>query len=214
MQTVQLNARLRVATGKGAARRLRREGFVPGVFYGPKVAATPIAFGLKEFRDGMSGHEGAALVELRSEAQDINGRVALVKDLQHDALTGRVLHADLYEVDMRQTVRVPMPLHFVGKPKGVVRGGVLQPIVREVEVECLPGDIPEFLEVDVSGLDLQESLHISELTLPDGVVATFEEDIALVMVAPPSTEEAPTEAEAEEAEPAVAADAAEKPAED
>lgn len=197
MQTVNLNARLRAETGKGAARRLRRDGLVPAVFYGPKATPTAIAFGAKEFTDRMVGHEGATLVQFHSEAAQIHGKVVLIKDTQHDALSGRVTHADFYEVDMRETVRVPVALHFVGKPAAVVLGGVLQPIAREIEVECLPGDIPEFIEVDVSALGLQESIHVSEIVLPAGISVPFEDDFAVVTITAPSTEAEPA-AEAEE----------------
>lgn len=191
MQSVNLTTHLRADVGKGAARRLRREGMVPGVFYGPKSPPTAIAFGAKEFSERLVSHEGATLIQLKSDARELDGRVALVKDLQQDALSGAVLHADLYEVDLQKTIRVPVPLHFVGKPAALVHGGILQPIVREIEVDCLPGDIPEFLEVDVSGLDLQDSIHISQLALPAGITVSFDDDFALVTIAAPSGEAAP-----------------------
>ena len=89
-----------------------------------------------------------------------------------------------------------MPLHFVGKAAGVVRGGILQPIVREIEVECLPLDIPEFFNVDVSALDIGDSIHIEELPMPEGVTVVSEYNLALVAVVPPTVEEAPTPAAA------------------
>jgi large subunit ribosomal protein L25 len=107
-----------------------------------------------------------------------------------------------------------VPLHFIGKAVGVVRGGILQPVVREIEVECLPMDIPEFFDVEVSALDIGDSLHVAELTMPEGVTAASETDLTLVTVVPPSIEEAPTPAEAapaavEGAEAAPAAEGAE-----
>jgi len=89
-----------------------------------------------------------------------------------------------------------VPLHFIGKAEGVVRGGILQPIVREIEVECLPLDIPAFFDVDVSALDIGDSVHIEELTMPEGVTAVFESNLALVAVVPPTVEEAPAAAAA------------------
>lgn len=190
MQTVNLTTQLRSGRGKGAARRLRTTGQVPAVFYGPRSEAVAISFGAKEFAERVASHERAPLIQFESASAEIHGRVVLVKDLQQDVLSGAVKHADLYEVDMQKSIRVPVPLHFVGKPAGVVRGGILQPIIREVEVECLPGDIPEFIEVDVSGLDLQESVHVSQLTLPAGTTAHFEDDFAVVTIVAPSGEAA------------------------
>jgi large subunit ribosomal protein L25 len=85
-----------------------------------------------------------------------------------------------------------VPLHFVGKAVGVVRGGILQPIVREIEVECLPMDIPEFFNVEVSALDIGDAVHIEDLQVPEDVAAIYETNFALVTVVPPSVEEAPT----------------------
>jgi len=89
-----------------------------------------------------------------------------------------------------------VPLHFVGKAVGVVRGGILQPIVREIEVECLPLDIPDFFNVEVSDLDIGDSAHIEDLTIPEGIKAIYESNLALVAVVPPTVEEAPTPAAA------------------
>jgi large subunit ribosomal protein L25 len=102
-----------------------------------------------------------------------------------------VIHADLYEVDLSAKIAVRVPLRFIGKAAGVVRGGILQPIVREIEVECLPLDIPEFFNVDVSELDIGDSVHVEELTMPEGVTALFDSNFALVTVVTPTVEEAP-----------------------
>ena len=99
-----------------------------------------------------------------------------------------------YNLTAKITVHVP--LHFVGKAAGVVRGGILQPIVREIEVECLPLDIPEYFDVDVSALDIGDSVHIEDLAIPEGVTALYESNLPLVSVVPPTVEEAPTPAAA------------------
>ena len=151
--------------------------------------------------------EGSHLIRIKSESPLLADKVALVKELQFHPVTGEVLHADFYEVDLSAKIRVKVPLHFVGKAAGVVRGGILQPIVREVEVECLPMDIPEFFNVEVSELDIGDSLHVTGLAMPEGVVAASESDLTLVTVVPPSIEEAPTPVEA----PVVAVEGAEAP---
>jgi large subunit ribosomal protein L25 len=105
---------------------------------------------------------------------------------------------------------VRVPLHFVGKAAGVVRGGILQPIVREIEVECLPMDIPEFFNVEVSALDIGDSVHIEELPMPEGVTVVSESNLALVAVVPPTVEEAPTPAAVPAEAPVVAPEAPEE----
>src|SRR5262249_13359222 len=114
--------------------------------------------------------------------------------------TDDVLHVDFLEVDLTERLTVSVPLHFVGKAAGVVTGGILQPIVREVEVECLPTEIPEFIDVDVSALVIHEAVHLSDLKLPEGVPAGGDGAQPLVTVLPPTVEEAKP-AEAAEAAP-------------
>jgi large subunit ribosomal protein L25 len=149
------------------------------------------------------------LVRLKSAAATLADKVALVKEMQYHPITGEVIHTDLYEVDLTAKIQVNVPLHFVGKAVGVVRGGILQPIVREIEVECLPLDIPQFFNVEVSDLDIGDAVHIEDMQMPENVTAIYESNFALVTVVPPTVEEAPTAAAAP-AEGAVAAPAAEE----
>ena len=140
----------------------------------------------------MAGLEVSHLVRLKSGSAALAAKVALVKEMQYHPISGDVIHTDLYEVDLTATIQVRVPLHFVGKAVGVVRGGILQPIVREIEVECLPMDIPEFFNVEVSALDIGDAVHVEDLQMPEGVTAIYETNFALVTVVPPSVEEAPT----------------------
>lgn len=206
METVEIQIEPRESDGKGAARRARRDGKLPGVFYGPKTKAVPLVVDRKEFTSRVADLEGSHLIRIKSASPALADKVALVKELQYHPVTGEIVHADLYEVDLTAKIRVKVPLHFVGKAAGVVRGGILQPVVREIEVECLPMDIPEFFDVEVSALDIGDSVHVAELTMPAGVTAASESDLTLVTVVPPSIEEAPTPAEA--AAPAEGAEAA------
>jgi large subunit ribosomal protein L25 len=126
--------------------------------------------------------------------------------MQYHPISGEVIHADLYEVDLTVKINVQVPLRFTGKAAGVVRGGILQPIVREIDVECLPLDIPESFNVDVSALDIGDAIHVEDLPMPEGVTAIYESNFALVTVVTPTVEEAPAAAAA--AETAVAETAA------
>jgi len=203
MESVELQAEPRSTGGKGPARRMRRAGKAPAVFYGPKRPATKIAIDAKEFLQKISALEGSHLIRFQSTAAEVADKVALVKDAQYHPVTGAVLHADFYEVDMTQKLRVRVPLHFTGKAVGVSLGGILQPVQRDVEVECLPGDIPEFINVDVTGLNIHDAVHVSQLQAPDGVTVCYETDGTLVTVLPPTVEEVKVE-EAAAAEGATA----------
>lgn len=208
METVEIQIEPRETGTKGKAKRLRREGKLPGVFYGPKAQTVPLEVDRKDFLTRVADLEGSHLIRIKSGSPLLADKVALVKEMQFHPVTGEVVHADFYEVDLSAKIRVKVPLHFVGKAAGVVRGGILQPVVREVEVECLPMDIPEFFNVEVSELDIGDSLHVTELTMPEGVTAASESDLTLVTVVPPSIEEAPTPVEA----PVAVVEGAEAPA--
>jgi len=203
METVELEADLRTDGGKGPARRLRRGGKVPAVFYGPKRTATLITINAKQFLQRVAALEGSHLIRFNSPADEVGNKVALVKEAQYHPVTGAVLHADFYEVDMAAKLRVRVPLHFTGKAVGVALGGILQPVQRDVEVECLPSDIPEFINVDVSTLEIHDAIHVSQLQAPAGVSVLYDADATLVTVLPPTVEEvktaeaAPTEAAGE-----------------
>jgi large subunit ribosomal protein L25 len=216
LETLEIQVDARDKRRKRDAKRLLRSGKIPAILYGPKTAAVALELDKRDFSSRVAGLEGSHLVRLKSASAVLADKVALVKDMQYHPINGDVIHADLYEVDLSARITVNVPLHFVGKAAGVVRGGILQPIVREIEVECLPLDIPGFFDVDVSGLDIGDSVHIEELTMPEGVTAVYESNMALVAVVPPTVEEAPiaAAAPAEGAEVAVAAPDAKKESEE
>ena len=192
METLEIQADNREVGSKNVARRLRQSGKIPGILYGPKTQPVPLELNRKDFSSRIAGLEGSHLVRLKSASPTLADKVALVKEVQLHPITGDVVHTDLYEVDLTAKIQVHVPLHFVGKAAGVVRGGILQPVVREIEVECLPMDIPEFFNVDVSELDIGDSVHVQDLPMPEGVAAIYESNFALVTVATPTVEEAPT----------------------
>jgi large subunit ribosomal protein L25 len=209
LETLEIQVDAREAGSKHKARRLRRGGKIPGILYGPKTQPVPLEIDTKDFSSRVADLEGSHLVRLKSTSSALADRVALVKEVQYHPITGEVVHTDLYEVDLTARIQVRVPLHFVGKAEGVVRGGILQPVVREIEVECLPLDIPEFFNVEVSGLDIGDSIHVEDLPMPAGVTAIYESNLALVTVVPPTVEEAPIPAPAA-AEAAVAGAAPEE----
>ena len=196
METLEISADAREKKNKRDAKRLLRNGKIPAILYGPKMQPVALEFNKREFSSRIAGLEGSHLVRLKSSAATLADKVALVKDMQYHPISGDVIHADLYEVDLTAKIVVNVPLHFVGKAAGVVRGGILQPIIREIEVECLPLDIPAYFDVDVSALDIGDSVHIEDLPMSEGVTAIYESNLALVAVVPPTVEEAPAAAAA------------------
>lgn len=203
METLEIQANARAAGGKNHARRLRRSGKIPAVLYGPKTQAVALELDKKDFSTRVALLQGSHLVRLKSLVPELAEKVALVKEMQFHPISGDVTHADLYEVDLAAKIQVQVPLRFVGKAAGVTRGGILQPIVREVEVECLPMDIPGFFNVDVSALDIGDSIHVEEIQMPADVTLVFESNFAVVTVVTPTVEEAPAAAAPAEGEVAV-----------
>jgi large subunit ribosomal protein L25 len=206
METVEITIERRADHGKGAARKLRRAGKVPGVLYGPKRKTTSIVVDAGEIERKLTHLEGSHLIRLLHAGREpeLHERMVLLREMQRHPVTGAVLHTDFYEVDLTERLTVSVPLHFVGKAAGVVEGGILQPLLREVEVECLPTEIPEFIAVDVTHLGIHEAVHVGELTLPAGVTPIADRAQPVVTVLPP-TVEAPKAAEAAEATPEGAA---------
>jgi large subunit ribosomal protein L25 len=222
MEIVSVTVETRAASGKGSARRVRASGKVPAVFYGPNQhEAIPLQMEEKEFAKKIAVLEGSALIQFESMAPELKSRMVLLREVQSHPVSGAVLHADFYEVDLTKKLEVTVALHFTGKPVGVEAGGILQPIVREITVKCLPTEIPAFIEVDVSALGIHDSIHVEEIQLPAGVEPVYETNFTVVTVSPPTVEEvkveaapegevvegapAPTEGAAPAAEPAEAA---------
>ncbi len=213
MEEIALTVEPRTERGKGPARRARAAGAIPGIFYGPSTETIPFTVSGKEFATHVGSLEGSHLIRLESSAPELQRRVALLREVQTHPVTGTILHVDLYEVDLTQRLTATVPLRFVGRARGVAEGGILQPILREIEVECLPTDIPTFVEVDVTNLAIHDAVHLAEIQLPANVSAVFETNDAVVTVLPPTVEEvkvteavegaavegaAPTEAEGKE----------------
>lgn len=191
METIDVPIEPREAGSKRAAGRLRREGKLPGVFYGHKTDPVPLQVSRKELSDRIAELEGSHIIRMKSTSALLEDKVALIKEVQIHPVTGDIVHLDLYEVDLTQKISVKVPFHFVGKAQGVVKGGILQPVVREIEVECLPIDIPEFLDVDVSSLEIGQSLHVSDMQAPKDVLITSDSGTTIVTVVSPTVEEAP-----------------------
>lgn len=200
METIDITVERRGEFRKGPARRLRAAGKVPAIVYGPKRQTLAVSISALEYERKLAHLEGTHLVRLVSEGDgDLHDRVVLVREAQEHPVTGVLLHADLYEVDLTARIEVNVPLHFVGKAVGVVGGGILQPVVRALRVECLPTEIPEFIEIDVTPLGIHDALHVRDLRLPEGTKSMVDAGQTVVTVVAPTMEEAPVAAAATEA---------------
>ena len=200
---------LRESVGKGPARKLRATGRIPGVYYGRgrshSISLDPGALDrlLTSSSAGLN-----TLIDLVGGGE-LDGVQVLVKELQRDPVRGNLLHADLYAVDLQKAVHVSVPIHLTGTPTGVsLGGGILDQNMREIELECLPTAIPEEISIDVSELDLGQSLHIRDLTLPGGVTLLSDADLSIASVVAPAAAEEEA-APVEEGVEGEAADAAE-----
>jgi large subunit ribosomal protein L25 len=204
METVELACEPRGTRPKGLVKRMRREGRVPGVLYGNKSAATAIAVPGAELKARVQAAARERLIRLKSGAAELDGKHVIVKAVQRTPVEGHLLHVDLYEVDLSKPLRVAIPLKFVGRAAGIVDGGILQPLEREVEVECLPLEIPAAIEVDVTPLKVHDVLHVSAIKFEGNVKPIFDTDYPVVTVLPPTVAEAPVAAAAVEGEAAPA----------
>ena len=192
-----LEATTRDSFGKNEARRTRRSGFVPGVLYGGDGRqATPISVEPRALLKILHSESGAnTLISLKLPGTG-DTRV-LVKEYQLDPITHQLLHADFYRVAMDRVIQVTIPVIVRGEPKGVKQqGGILEFIRREIEIECLPGDTPEHVEVDVSELMLHQGVRVRDLPTSPKWKALSEPEMMLVHVIMPKAEEAPAPAEA------------------
>jgi large subunit ribosomal protein L25 len=185
MPSVSLQGRVREVAGKQASKRLRREGWIPAILYGADTPNVALELERKTLYDSLKHHVGEHLmVEL-----DLEGHkkpvTALMREVQHHPVTGHIIHVDFQKISLRRRIAIDVPLAFVGVPVGVRnQGGILDHVLREVEIECLPTNLPERLEVDVSGLGVGQSIHVGDLVFEKGRILTDGSQIVATVLAP------------------------------
>ena len=197
-QTAQVSAKSRNQLGSRANKRLRDQGFVPGVIYGHKEAVVPVTLVKKELTGHLS--HGAHVFDL---ALDGKSEKVLVKEVQYDHLGIEVIHVDFARVSLDEKVEITVGLELKGTPKGEAEGGVLQQIISELEIECLVTDIPEVIRHNVSDLEKDAVLHIKDLVLPKGVRVLQDPDLIVATVREIVEEAVAPAAEVTSAEPEV-----------
>lgn len=193
----RLTARIRDGRGKGAARKLRATGEVPAVSYGQGGEARPLSVRTLELEQLLSRiNPENTIIDLTVDGGE--SIQALIREVQQHPSKRQILHVDFFEIQAGEKITVGIPVQLHGTPKGVSdEGGVLQEILRELSVECLPKDIPTSIDLDVSGLGLNESLHVSDVKLEKATILN-DPELVVCTVSPPTVEAAPEEAEAEE----------------
>lgn len=213
MAMVELSASRRRAAGTGVCRKILAGGRVPGVVYGKRLETRPLEFDRKELeRYLVKALRGTVVVRMEiRDGEESKEAYTVLKELQKDPLTDRVIHVDFYEVAFGEKFRVDIPLRLKGKAAGIEMGGILEQVVRNIEVECIPSKVPEFLELDVTPLGIGDSLKLEDIGFPEGV-APVEKDLSqtVVSVHAPRIEEVVTVAAEEEEEAAEGASVAER----
>ena len=213
MASIKLKAEVREERGTRAARKLRRQGWAPAVVYGDGQESIPLKISAKELHKAL--HRGGgehAILELYIEGGNLPKplkKTVIVKEVQHDYLKDFILHVDFTVISLKEKLVVKVPVVETGEAVGVHKGGVLEHIMRELEIECLPADLPENIAVDVSNLDIGGSIKLADIVPPRGVKILDEPELTVFTVTPPRVEEvaAPAEEAAEEAAEAAAPEA-------
>ncbi|MBP1751734.1 MAG: rplY [Geobacteraceae bacterium] len=198
MEQVVLNIELRDKTGKGICRRLRNKGMVPAVVYGKGIDPVAVAVSHKELGLAIAGEGGRNhLITLKGD-NSLDGNVVIVSDLLKDCLKGTLLHVDLHKINLEEKVKVSVAVSLAGTAAGVKEGGMLDFVMHAIEIECLPTQIPEHLDVDVTNLKIGESLHVGDLKLPAGIKVLDDAKATVVSILGKSREEAAETSAAEE----------------
>lgn len=188
MKKIALSAQVREKAGKGVARSLRRNAQVPAILYS-HGKSTPIAMVNKDVTKVLNTEGGEhALINLKLEGASGGEKLAMIKDYQLDPISGKLIHLDLMEVAMNEKVKIQVAVHITGSAIGVKEGGIFQYGQRQLDIECLPNQIPDFIEVDISNLKVNESLHVRSITAPEGVKILTDPDATVATIQPPISE--------------------------
>lgn len=200
MEEILLRAEKRTGTGKGVTRKIRKEGNIPAVLYGRGVESVPIKISAKEWDTLMRRVRKNVILtmELHGDAGSEN-RPVMIKSIQPGFLGDDVCHIDFLQVSMERTIEIEIPIHLTGTAKGVIDNGIVEQHLRSIMVECLPTQIPEQIEIDVTNLEIGDSIHVSDISL-SGVKLLEHANVAVVTIIPPEAEEKPVAVEEIEAE--------------
>jgi large subunit ribosomal protein L25 len=189
-QEVLLEARVRNELKKNKTDKMRRTGIVPAVVYKKGLGAIPLSLSVKDMEKALHTSAGGNVIISLSVTE--NGKAAnktvIIKEIQYDPLKGNLLHVDFNEISLTEMLKVGVPVEAKGEAAGVKDGGILEHILWEVEIECLPTQIPEKIEADISGLKIGDSLHVKDLRVSEGVKILNDPELTIMSVKPPLVE--------------------------
>jgi len=188
-------------TGKGSARKLRSGGRLPVILYGPETSPIMLSLDYKQLQKILRGKSAENIIfDLKADSNEKNqSKRVMIKERQKDPVTRDYLHVDFYEISMEKELEVDIPVYLINTPIGVSEGGILEHTRRELKISCMPKNLVDRIEVDVSGLDIGQSLHVEDITLPPGLKSIEDGDLTIATVVAPTIEEE-VEEEVEEAE--------------
>ncbi|MBI2447156.1 MAG: 50S ribosomal protein L25 [Candidatus Omnitrophica bacterium] len=191
-QEVLLEARVRNELKKNKTAKIRKTGIVPAVVYKKGLGAIPLSLSVKDMEKALHTSAGGNVIINLSVPE--NGKTAnktvIIKEIQYDPLKGSLLHVDFNEISLTEMLKVGVPVEAKGAAAGIKDGGILEHILWEVEIECLPTQIPEKIEADISGLKIGDSLHVKDLRVPEGVKILNDPELTIMSVKPPLVEKA------------------------
>ncbi len=189
METHKLNASVRTSSGKGISRTLRREGKLPAILYGSDIGSIPLAVNAHDIELLFNKTSySQALISLTVENGDSFEKMVMIKEVQSDPLSHKYLHVDFYEIRMDRKISTTVPVMISGISKGVEAGGTLQIIRRELDVVCFPAEIPDHIEIDISNLDMGDSVHVADIQPKGGIEIPFDVNFTVVTVVSPKVE--------------------------
>ncbi len=209
MQRLELEVHVRDTAGRSAARKLRAQGAVPAILYGSGVEALSLAIDGRSLERVL--RKGANTLLDLAGPKEVNGKLGLLKEVQRDPVSRRLLHCDVYAVDEKKKLHVSVPFHFEGRPRGVEQqGGIFETPAMEIEVNCLPFSIPDKISVNVAQLEIGDIIHLRDIELPEGVEALADGSLTVAQVSAPRVEEVAEPEVPAEGEEAAAAEPTEE----
>ena len=200
MERPILKAEIREGIGKEKAKKIRAKGLVPAIFYGPRSQPIPLVVDPKDLAKTLQTEAGGnVLIDLEiRKGDEFNHKVVMMRDIQTDPLRGMTLHTDFYEIAMDEMIMVEVPIHLVGKPEVTKMGGILEQVRRVIQIQCLPGDIPKSIDIDVSLLKIGDSIHVQDIKVEKAKIIS-DTNFTIATVVPPVVEEKVAEAVTPEA---------------
>jgi large subunit ribosomal protein L25 len=186
----KLTARVREQKGKEAAKKMRNDKKIPAVFYGAKSEPVMLTVQSSDLNSVLKNSASDnIIIDLQIESEKGSDmKMVILKELQTEPLKGEHLHADFHEIDKNTELTLDIPVRLINTPVGVTNGGILQHIRREMTISCLPDSIIEYIDVDVSGLDLGQTIHVKDIAFPEGITSMLEDDITIAVVNSPDGE--------------------------